>query len=144
MLSASSLPWPVVLLLALLGAGVAGLYAYHFYLQVQLPGEVKVLWSWIPLLGYALELGQRPIEFLCDLAARGEDIVGVVIGGNRMFFVLDIFAAPIVFKTNSDYSHLDFHNLVLLNYFGVSPDTVTKHVFDDDLMRKWFTQCLIR
>ncbi|RYH21284.1 hypothetical protein EON65_21040 [archaeon] len=130
--------------LTLLGGGLVGVFLYHFYLQLQLPGEVKVLWSWIPLLGHALELGQRPIEFLCDLAACGEDVVGVVIGGKRMFFVLDIFAAPIVFKTNSDYSHLDFHNLVLLNYFGVSPATVKNHVWDDDLMRKWFTQYLIR
>eukprot|EP01031_Cornospumella_fuschlensis_P050435 gene50435-61706_t len=60
-----------------------------------------------------------------------------------MFFVLDIHSAPIIFKTNSDYSHLDFHNLVLLNFFGVSPKTVSDHAFDDDLMRKWFTQYLI-
>lgn len=130
---------PVYILLGLLCA----LVGYHCYLQIQLPGEVATRWSWIPYLGHALQLGERPVEFLRELASGGDEIVGVIVAGQRIFFIMDAFSAPLVFKSTPDYGQEEFHNQVLTHFFGVSEYTIKKHAFDGDLMRKWYIQYLL-
>lgn len=124
-------------------AATAGLVAYHAFLLLRLPGEASVQWSAIPYLGHAVELGERPVEFLLELGRRGEEIVGVVLAGHRVFFIMDAFSAPVVFKNNEDYGQEEFHNQVLGSFFGVSDFTIKNHGFDDDLMRKWYTTYLL-
>jgi hypothetical protein len=137
--------WPIFItaLVLLLSFGIVFLFLYHFYLQLQLPGEPRIQPSWIPYLGHAFAFGADPVGFLCKLASLGEEIVGVVLGGERIFFVMNPFSAPIIFKSNSDYSQEDFHNTVLRNFFGVSNKSLRNNVIDGNLMRKWYVQYLL-
>lgn len=138
-----ALPTLLVIPLYILVGLISALVGYHFYLQIQFPGEVRTHWSWIPFLGFALQLGERPVEFLRELAQNGDEIVGVVVAGQRIFFIMDAFSAPLVFKSNPDYGQEVFHNQVLTGFFGCSDYMIKNHALDGDLMRKWYVQYLL-
>lgn len=137
----SSLPWYFSVPICLVATVLAGVLAYHAYMLMRFPGEAKVRWSWLPILGCAIELGERPVEFLRELSQNGEELVGVLIAGQRIFFVMDPFSAPVVFKNNEDYGQEEFHNQVLGGFFGVSDLTIKN--LDGDMMRKWYVHYLL-
>ena len=135
-------------LTTIIGATTAvatSIMAYHFYLSVQLPGEAKVKWSWLPLLGDAINMGEKPLEFLLECTRSYGEIFGLVVGGNRLFLITDPHSSELIVKANTkELSTHEFHNQVLRNFFGVSDKTLSTSVgpMDDNLMRAWYSKYL--
>jgi cytochrome P450 len=120
----------------------ASLYAFHLYLSIQRPGEPRIRWSSVPLLGYALELGKRPIDFLQECAALSDGIFGIVIGGKRMFIITDPFSTQTVLKPETKHlSSAEFHDAVQTNFFGCGGPVI--HETDNNLARRWYSQYLL-
>lgn len=119
-------------------------YSYHTYLSYQRYEEPPILWSWIPYLGNAMDIGTKPIEFLQDCSKKQKDIIGLVVAGHRMFFITDPHSSNIIFKPSKFFSWEEFHNLVIVNFFGATKFAENTHPFDDDLMRKWFSTYIFR
>lgn len=128
--------------LGTIGVVLAGSYTYHSYLSFSRRGEAPVRWSWLPLLGFALELGKRPIEFLQECQNIYGDIFGIIVGGNRMFIITDPHSYNLILKPSKSLSWVEFHNQVLNNFFGVAKYITSNHVMDDSLMRNYFSKYL--
>lgn len=99
-----------------LGAGtcmVTGVFGYHTYLSTSFAGEAPVKWSFLPLLGDALNMGDRPLEFLMGCAHQYGEIFGLVVGGNRLFLITDPHSNDLIVKANAkQLSTHEFHNQV--------------------------------
>ena len=61
-----------------------------------------------------------------------------------MFIITDPHSSNIVFKPLKTFSWEEFHNLVLVNFFGAAENTTKSHPYDYDLMRKWFSTYILR
>lgn len=96
----------------------AGVILYHAHLSRRRKGEPPVRWSWLPVLGYALEMGNRPLELLSECAEKFGEIFGMVVAGNRMFIICDPHSYSLVFTKNKDFSWEEFHKSVSVNFFG--------------------------
>lgn len=121
-----------------------GTVSYHAYLQYQRKGEAPIKQSWLPILGFALEMGVRPLELLRKCAAEYGEIFGLVVAGNRMFIISDPHSHYIIFKSSKNLSVEEFHNSVLINFFGVRPQILSPHcAYDDDLIRLWYSKYLL-
>ena len=126
---------------------VGAVYAYHLNLSLKRTGEVPVHWSWLPVLGNAIDMGSRPLEFLSECAAEHEDIFGMVVAGNRMFIISDVFSSNLILKPPKSFSWEEFHDLVLSNFFGAQWGSSGHHgvnSFDEQLMRNWYSKYLLR
>ena len=126
---------------------LGAVFSYHWYLSHQRSGEVPIKWSWIPLLGDAIELGTRPLDFLSESAKSNKDIFGMVVAGNRMFLISDPHSQHVVLKHTKSFSFEAFQNLIMDNFFGSDFKKAGLHGlsdFDEDLMRKWFSTYLLR
>ncbi len=118
---------------------------YHLMLSYRRKGEAPVRWSWLPVIGSAIEMGQRPVELLQDCAAQYGEIFGIVIGGNRMFFVSDVFSTSSILKAPKELSFQEFTDSIMQNVFGCTKHTVEHRftkAFDQD-MRKIYSQYLL-
>lgn len=123
---------------------VSAAYTYHLHLSIAREGEAPVQWSWIPLLGNAIELGSRPLEFLAESSAKCKDIFGMVVAGNRMFIISDPHSSHVILKPTKSFSWEEFHHLILTNFFGSDFHSPGRHDYDEDLMRKWYSNYLLR
>lgn len=117
---------------------VAASYVWQVRMSTQRKGEAKVRWSWIPFLGWAIEMGQRPIELLQECADKYGEIFGLVIAGNRMFFINDCHSSHMLFRTTKDFTIKEFQHTIISDFFGSSKETLKAGLMDEDLMRKWF------
>ena len=117
--------------------GTAIMY-WHTQMSIRRKGEAPVRWSWIPFLGWAIEMGMRPIELLQESADKFGEIFGLVVAGSRMFIINDCHSATILFRATKDLSWEEFHHSILHNFFGTTMPTLTNHLLDEDLMRKWY------
>ncbi len=129
------------------GVSAVGLIAglcYHANLSIQRKGEPPMRWSWIPVLGYALEMGMRPMELLKESGVQFGEIFGMVVAGNRMFFINDPHCTSLILKPTKDLSFEEFHHSIMINFFGSDKKTMNAHVLNEDLMRKWYSQYLLR
>ena len=97
---------------------VGAIWAYHLNLSLKRKGEVPIVWSWIPILGSAIEFGSRPSEFQEECAQKNEDIFGIVIAGQRMFIITDPHSGNVVLKPTKDLTWEVFQNAVLADFFG--------------------------
>ena len=104
----------------------ASLFAYHLHLSRRKKGEAPVRWSWLPVLGYALEMGNRPLELLTECAKQYGEIFGLVVAGNRMFIIADPHSYQLIFTKNKDLSSEEFHTSVATNMFGATPSVLGK------------------
>jgi hypothetical protein len=98
-----------VLNFAVLGFASAAILcpiAYHSYLLCQFSGEVKVAFSWIPILGDALRFGVNPVGTIQQLSDDGKgsfkEIVGILLAGKRMFLINDPNSFKTVFKAKKE------------------------------------------
>jgi hypothetical protein len=126
---------------------VGAVFSYHLTLSYQRRGEAPIRWSWLPILGNALDLGVRPLEFLSECAAAHSDIFGMVVAGNRMFIIADVESCNVVLKPPKCLTWEEFHDIVLSNFFGANfSDSGMSgvHSFDENLMRKWYSNYLLR
>ncbi len=126
---------------------VGAVYSYHWHLSYQRAGEVPVNWSWIPILGSAIELGTRPLDFLSESAEMNKDIFGMVVAGNRMFLISDPHSQHVVLKPPKSFSFVEFEDMVMVNFFGSDFKKAGVHgmeTFDEPLMRKWYSTYLLR
>lgn len=100
--------------------------------------------SWLPILGFALEMGVRPIELLSEAAKEYGEIFGLVVAGNRMFFITDPHSHAVIIKPSKDLSWEEFHNGVLENFFGTSKKTLASQAIHDGepLMRSFYSKYL--
>jgi cytochrome P450 len=102
-----------------------------------------MLWSNIPYLGFALEMGKRPLELLQE-CARGKDIYGILVAGQRMFIISDPHSTSVILKaSNKQLSFEEFHDCILINFFGIEEKQIHSHIIDNDLLRKWYSQYLL-
>ena len=95
---------------------IIGLYTYHYSLLIKKTGEVKVKWSSIPILGDAIEFGQRPMQYLLEQSSNSNKnnntiskIFGILIAGQRMFFIKDPVDFNMIFrcdKTKVNYIYI--------------------------------------
>ena len=107
------------------------LFAYHLHLSRRKKGEPPVRWSWLPVLGYALEMGNRPLELLSECAAKYGEIFGLVVAGNRLFIIADPHSYQLIFTKNKDLSSSEFHTSVTTNMFGANPAVLgTYHMYN--------------
>jgi hypothetical protein len=126
---------------------VGAVFSYHLSLSYQRRGEAPIRWSWLPILGNALDLGVRPLEFLSECAEKHSDIFGMVVAGNRMFIIADVESCNVVLKPPKCLTWEEFHDIVLSNFFGANfSDSGMSgvHSFDENLMRKWYSNYLLR
>ena len=126
---------------------VGAVYTYHWHLSYQRAGEVPINWSWIPILGSAIELGTRPLDFLSESAEKNKDIFGMVVAGNRMFLISDPHSQHVVLKPPKSFSFVEFEDMVMHNFFGSDFKKAGVHgmeTFDEPLMRKWYSTYLLR
>ena len=124
--------------------GTVGLFCHHLLQSIIRPGEAPIRWSWLIFLGWALELGSRPIEFLQECQNLYGDIFGIVVGGNRMFIVTDVNSTNCILRPNKDLTSTEFHDSILMNFFGVSKETIDMRGIDESTMRKFYSQYLLR
>lgn len=120
-------------------------FLYHIYLSNQRKGEPPVRWSWIPLLGFALDMGSRPIELLQECARMHGDIFGMIIGGNRMFIVADPFSTHSIIKGPRELSFDEFTDSILDKFFDIPINVIHKHFtkeFENE-MRKMYSHYLL-
>ncbi len=98
------------------------LYAYHYYLNYRRKGEAPILWSWVPFLGHALELGKRPVQLIKECAERSSEdgIFGMIVAGHRTFIITDPHSFHLVLRPRKELSYVEFTNLVLTKFFGAS------------------------
>ena len=125
--------------------GLVAVCSYHVYLSTSFSGEAPVKFSWLPLLGDALNMGDKPLDFLMGCAKQYGEIFGLVVGGNRLFLITDPHSNDIIIKADpKELSTHEFHNTVLRNFFGLSETTLSTHVggMDDNLMRSWYSKYL--
>ncbi len=118
---------------------------YHYHLSHQRRGEAPIRWSWIPILGWAIDLGKRPVKLLQECADLYGEIFGIVVGGNRMFFISDVLSTSAILKGPKELSFQEFTDDVMHNVFGCTKDTVKNKFtksFDQD-MRKIYSQYLL-
>lgn len=120
------------------------LFCFHVSMSWQYKGEAQIRWSWLPYLGFALEMGSRPVELLKESGNMFGEIFGLIVAGNRMFFINDPHSASIILKPTKDLSFEEFHHSILVNFFGANQNTVSSHLLNEDLMRKWYSQYLLR
>jgi hypothetical protein len=100
-----------------------------------------VQWSWLPWLGDALKMGDKPLELLKGGADAFGEIFGLVVGGNRMFIITDPHSYDVIFKASAKkLSVEEFHNTVLQNFFGVSRPALTSHAVNDSFMRSLYSK----
>jgi hypothetical protein len=118
--------------------------AYHLHLCTKRNGEIPINWSWIPLLGNAIEMGSKPIEFLTEASSKHPDVFGIVVAGQRMFIISDPHSSHLVLKPAKTLSWEVFHNLVLENFFGATNMEEINHKIDEPLMRKLYSTHLLR
>ena len=121
---------------------VGAIYSYHLHLSTKRSGEAPINWSWLPILGDAIELGTRPLEFLAESSAKNEDIFGIVVAGQRMFIISDPHSSHLILKPTKSFSWEEFHQLVLMNFFGATDMAVVEH--SEQLMRKWYSTYILR
>ena len=105
------------------------LFAYHLHLSRRKKGEPPVRWSWLPALGYALDMGNRPLELLSECAKKYGEIFGLVLAGNRLFIISDPHSYHLIFNKNKDLSWEEFHISVATNMFGVNPSVIGTYHF---------------
>lgn len=134
---------------SLVTIAVSAVYVYHLHLSSRRAGEPPVHWSWVPLLGNAIELGSRPLEFLSECAEENptDEVFGMVVAGNRMFIITDVLSYNVVLKPPKSLTWTEFHDAVLTNFFGASfnhPQLTGAAAFDEHLMRKWYSNYLLR
>jgi oxysterol 7-alpha-hydroxylase len=120
---------------------IASAYTYHFYLQHQRQGEAPIKKSWIPYLGFALEMGSRPVQLFQSLKKEFGEIFGLVVLGSRMFIITDPHSYPLIISASpKELSSLEFHESILEKFFGVRSMAFTimdakpglsKHLFAD-------------
>lgn len=123
----------------------SAVYAYHVQLSRQRPGEAPMKWSWLPIIGSAIELGSRPLEFLSQCAEENNEIFGMVVAGKRMFIVADVLSCNVVLKPPRFLSYEEFIDLVLENFFGANfshPNLTGIGCLDEHLMRTWYNNLL--
>ena len=110
-------------ILVVVAISIIALIAYHCFQSYQRSGEAPIRWSWFLYLGWAIELGTRPIDFLQECQRLYGDVFGIIVGGNRMFIIADVCSANCVLKPHKELSWMEFHDSILLNFFGVSKFT---------------------
>lgn len=120
----------------------ASVFCYHCFLSYKRKGEAPIVWSWLPFLGHALELGTDPIALIRTKANEYGEIFGLVLGGKRIFFIADPWSYNVIFKRNPDLSVDEFHDAVLHNFFGVSQKTLHDQVTDTSHLRSGYPKFL--
>jgi hypothetical protein len=82
---------------------------YHGYLLYQFQNEVPMSFSWIPILGHALEFGSNPITTLQKLSkdAKGKikDIFGLILAGKRIILINNPLSFKVIFKSKKEVIH---------------------------------------
>ena len=130
--------------LALAGGSLAYVFYHHLNLSIPRNGEAPIRWSWLPFLGWAIELGKRPIDFMQECAGIYDDIFGIVVGGNRMFIICDALSTTVVTKPVKDLSLEEFQESVMKLFFGMSKDMFENKAMDGDVLRRQFSTYLLR
>jgi hypothetical protein len=127
-------------------ASISAIYVYHLHLSIQRKGEAPIIWSWLPVLGNAIDLGSRPLEFLSECSEEHPEVFGMVVAGNRMFVVADVFSCNLILKPPKCLTWEEFHHAVLTNFFGSSNchPVIDGVGVDEHLMRKWYSNYLLR
>lgn len=130
---------------ALAATGAIGLslsYAYHWWKSSQRKGEAPVDWSWLPLLGHALEMGKRPTELMKKCAQKYGEIFGLVMLGNRMFFLTEPINTSVLFRASKDFSVDEFFEVVMVNFFNFNRNALHQHLVSDDDIRRMYNKFL--
>lgn len=126
---------------------IVSVYTYHWYLSYRRKGEVPVKWSWIPILGGAIELGTKPLVFLAKSAETNKDVFGMVVAGNRMFIISDPHSQHVILRPPKTLSFVEFENMVMHNFFGSEFQKAGipgVEALDEPLMRKWYSTYFLR
>lgn len=121
----------------------------HYNKVVAKKNEPYIQSTWLPFFGHALRMGKDPIALMNELAkkayeATNDYIFGMLLLGNRVFIITDPHSAEIVIRHSKDLSHVEFHNDILINFFNSNRDMIENHVLDDNLMRKYYLNFLLR
>jgi hypothetical protein len=127
--------------------GIAAVWSYHWNLSHQRSGEAPVKWSWLPIIGDAIELGTRPLEYLRGCAEGKDDVFGIVVAGKRMFILLDVHSSDVVFKTPKTLSYYGMVNMILTDFFGANFQEAHLNGLQDldmNMMRKWMSNYILR
>jgi hypothetical protein len=124
-LSLSQNDWKMIGMAAVatLSTSLCGIFGFHYYLSYTRRGEVPISWSWVPILGNAIEFGEKPIEFMLKKSKQIKDeIFGIVLAGERIFFINDSDSYSAIFKSDKTQFSFDvFADQVTVNVFGVTP-----------------------
>lgn len=134
-------------LVGLLFVAVVGLILYFLYRHWQLTtvrkGEVPILPTPIPYLGHALQLGQKPVDFLKSCEEKTSEVFGILAGGQRIFIIHDPLSTPNVLKTNKALSIAEFQDSVLRDLFNTPNEMIHSPLIDWDLIRKFYSTYLL-
>lgn len=87
----------IVAVLAVVAVAVLG---YHAYLSLQLPGEAPVFFSAVPVVGDAITLGNDPMGLFARYRAKAAEIFGIVVMGQRMFFLTEPESFKVLFRAD--------------------------------------------
>ena len=128
---------------------LCSLLVYIFYLHVirsySKNGEAPIQWSNMIYFGHSFEFSKKPLyKLLQELKTKQrnttkkiENILGLLIGGQRFFFVLDPLCLEIFYQKNSNLSISDpFHDSILLNFFNMNPNFIQNKIIDFHLLKK--------
>jgi hypothetical protein len=129
-------------LIAVSGLSIAGATFYHWRLSSSRTGEAPIRWSPLVYLGWAIEFGKRPIEFLQECQHMYGEVFGLVIAGHRTFFIADPFSSVVVLRPTKNLTSTEFHDSVLINFFGVTQHTIDGQI-DENIIRKSYSQYLL-
>eukprot|EP00039_Didymoeca_costata_P005031 m.77818 g.77818 ORF g.77818 m.77818 type:complete len:531 (-) comp12643_c0_seq2:2326-3918(-) len=121
---------------------VTAAFAYHMKLSYVRSGEAPVVFSYTPILGHAIEFGQRPLQLLQGFSRKFADVFGMVVGGHRMFIISDPRDYYLILKANPrKLSISEFHNAVATNFLGASKASL--EVINPSVARTMFSKFLL-
>lgn len=124
---------------------VTSVFLYHiFWLSSRRKGEPPVMQTLLPYLGHALQMGQRPTELIQECASKCKDIFGLVLLGQRMFFLTDCVNTGLLFRNSKEFSVDEFFEVVEVNFFNIHRGMVRDDTAELEAVRRLYTKYLFR
>lgn len=115
----------------------------HLTMSVARWGEAPIRWSWVPFLGWAIEMGSRPIDLLVESGNLYGEIFGLILAGHRTFIINDPHSNNVIIKPIKELTWEEFHHSVLVNFFGVNEQMLNNSNIDENFTRKGFNLHLL-
>jgi hypothetical protein len=123
---------------------------FHVLRSYQWTGEAPVQWSNLIYFGHSFEFSKKPLyKLYAEMKEKHKknvlDVLGLLIGGQRFFFIINPLAIEQLFQPNGSLSLSDpYKDALLLNFFNMNPNVIQNRMVDFSLLRKCSMKYLLQ